>query len=134
MKPKVKKTRITPRRVQYEYGNPLGLLTDREHEVLCLIVCGATSREIGRMLTIQISTVEQHLGNIYDKIGAKNRTEAAIIAVRNHLQLSQQEEERIQDILYSLRKAAEDAKEKEKIKDFQDGLRKDSDLDSTCMP
>ncbi len=86
------------------------------------------------MLTIQISTVEQHLGNIYDKIGAKNRTEAAIIAVRNHLQLSQQEEERIQDILYSLRKAAEDAKEKEKIKDFQDGLRKDSDLDSTCMP
>jgi len=51
-------------------------LTDRENQVLKLIACGFTNREISRDLSISESTVENHIHNIYTKLGISNRAQA----------------------------------------------------------
>lgn len=60
-------------------------LTRREIEVLRLIAGGKSNRTIGEALGISINTVDRHVTNIYTKIGAGNRAEAASYAVRTHL-------------------------------------------------
>jgi DNA-binding CsgD family transcriptional regulator len=57
-------------------------LSDRERDVLRILVStGASNKEIGRRLGIADDTVKQHLASILCKIGAHNRTQAAIWAV-----------------------------------------------------
>ncbi|MBN1876133.1 MAG: hypothetical protein JXA33_18060 [Anaerolineae bacterium] len=51
-------------------------LSDRELEVLHLIVAGDTNREIADKLFIAISTVKTHINNIYGKLGVSNRVQA----------------------------------------------------------
>jgi NarL family two-component system response regulator LiaR len=60
-------------------------LTQREREVLALLVQGKTNDEIGRVLYISAATVRLHVSHILSKLGASNRTEAATIAARYHL-------------------------------------------------
>ncbi len=60
-------------------------LTQREVEVLALIAAGKTDREIGEELVISVRTVTTHVGNILNKVGAANRTEAATYATRQGL-------------------------------------------------
>jgi DNA-binding NarL/FixJ family response regulator len=55
----------------------LGLLTEREQEVLRLLAQGLTNREIGARLFLSAKTVEHHVGAVLRKLGAKTRTEAA---------------------------------------------------------
>jgi DNA-binding CsgD family transcriptional regulator len=55
----------------------LGLLTAREHEVICLVARGETNRQIARTLWISPNTVRKHLENIFEKLGVTNRTAAA---------------------------------------------------------
>lgn len=50
-------------------------LTQRETEVLRLIVEGYTNRQIGQELNISIRTVEGHRANISDKLGLHSRVE-----------------------------------------------------------
>jgi DNA-binding CsgD family transcriptional regulator len=57
-------------------GYPDGL-TGREVEVLRLLADGRTNAEIAARLVISVHTVERHLANVYRKIGARNRAEAA---------------------------------------------------------
>jgi LuxR family maltose regulon positive regulatory protein len=52
-------------------------LTERELEVLRLLVVGLPNKEIARTLVIAVGTVKQHLKNIYGKLEVHNRTEAA---------------------------------------------------------
>jgi len=54
----------------------LPALTDRENQVLKLIACGFTNREISGNLSISESTVENHIHNIYTKLGISNRAQA----------------------------------------------------------
>ena len=54
----------------------LPVLTDRENQVLKLIACGFTNREISHGLSISESTVENHIHNIYTKLGISNRAQA----------------------------------------------------------
>ena len=56
-------------------------LTRREAEVLRLVAAGKTDREIAEDLFIAVRTVTTHVGNILNKVGAANRTEAATYAV-----------------------------------------------------
>ncbi len=60
-------------------------LTDREREVLVFMVRGLNNQQIAKELTVGVSTIKYHLSNIISKLGATNRTEAATIAVQNHL-------------------------------------------------
>jgi DNA-binding CsgD family transcriptional regulator/tetratricopeptide (TPR) repeat protein len=57
-------------------------LSNREREVLGLIVLGRTNREIGERLFISQKTVGVHVGNILSKLGVSGRVEAAMVAVR----------------------------------------------------
>jgi DNA-binding CsgD family transcriptional regulator/tetratricopeptide (TPR) repeat protein len=60
-------------------------LSNREREVLGLIVEGRTNREIGERLFISQKTVGVHVGNILAKLGVSGRVEAAMVAVRLEL-------------------------------------------------
>ena len=51
-------------------------LTDREHEILDLMRLGRKNREIASELSIAESTVHKHIQNIFEKLHARNRTEA----------------------------------------------------------
>ncbi|MEZ4518161.1 MAG: response regulator transcription factor [Chloroflexota bacterium] len=65
--------------------NPLNKLTEREYEVLRLVVQGASNREIADKLVITEGTVKSHISNILNRLGASDRTQAAVIAVRHGL-------------------------------------------------
>ncbi|MGB5433620.1 MAG: response regulator transcription factor [Acidimicrobiia bacterium] len=60
-------------------------LTDREEATLELLARGLTNRQIAGKLMISISTVNFHVHNVLDKLGAKTRTEAVVIASREGL-------------------------------------------------
>ena len=60
-------------------------LTVREREVLALLVDGLSNLEIAEQLSIGMATVKYHLTNIFTKLGAKNRVEAATIALEHNL-------------------------------------------------
>ena len=55
-----------------------GGLTEREVEVLRLIVARKSNREIAEELVISVNTVFPHVSNIFGKTGTSNRAEAAI--------------------------------------------------------
>jgi DNA-binding NarL/FixJ family response regulator len=52
-------------------------LSGRELEVLKLVTEGMTDRDIGTALGISPRTVGRHVGNVLDKLGVRNRAEAA---------------------------------------------------------
>ncbi|HDQ93201.1 MAG TPA: response regulator transcription factor [Synergistetes bacterium] len=57
-------------------------LSSREREVLLYAARGLSSKEIARDLIISERTVQTHLGSIYDKLGARNKTEAMLLALK----------------------------------------------------
>lgn len=59
-------------------------LTEREHEVLNLLVQGITSnRELAERLVVSENTVKYHLRNILDKLHVQNRAQVVAYAVRH---------------------------------------------------
>lgn len=54
----------------------------REREVLLLAARGLPGKEIAAKLFISERTVQTHLASIYDKLGAKNKTEAMLLAIK----------------------------------------------------
>lgn len=61
------------------------VLSQRECEVLALVVEGLTNREIGEELGIARNTVKNHLRSIFAKLDVRNRTEATGYAVAHGL-------------------------------------------------
>ena len=59
-----------------------GDLTQREREVLALIVQGQSNDEISRTLTVSLYTVKSHVRSILTKLNVENRREAAKVAVQ----------------------------------------------------
>jgi two-component system, NarL family, response regulator LiaR len=60
-------------------------MTDREKEVLALMVEGLSNVEIGARLNISPSTAKFHVGNVISKLGVTGRTEAVVLALKYHL-------------------------------------------------
>ena len=56
-------------------------LTEREFNVISLVVDGLTNNQIAEKLHISVHTVKAHLEAIYDKFGVSNRVQAAIKAI-----------------------------------------------------
>lgn len=60
-------------------------LSDREREVLALIVQGLSNEEIAEQLVISHATARHHVSACLQKLGAANRAQAAALATKNHL-------------------------------------------------
>lgn len=70
--------------VEPEYAQVLESypLTERELEILQLIVDGCSNAEIARRLYITVGTVKTHVRNVLNKLGVSDRTKAAVRALR----------------------------------------------------
>jgi len=63
-------------------GAGLDALTSREREVLAELTHGRSNREIARALRIAEKTVKTHVSSVLAKLGVQDRTQAALLAVR----------------------------------------------------
>jgi two-component system NarL family response regulator len=66
----------------YSVGNPL---TKREQEILALIASGKSNQEIADILYIATGTVRVHVHTILKKLNARDRTQAALVAIQKKL-------------------------------------------------
>ena len=57
-------------------------LSVRENEVLELVAAGLTTKAISARLSIATSTVDWHIANAFEKLGASSRAEALAIMLR----------------------------------------------------
>ena len=60
-------------------------LTQRELDVLQILQTGWSSKEMASHLFLAETTVKSHLASIYRKLDVKNRTQAIVVALANHL-------------------------------------------------
>jgi two-component system, NarL family, nitrate/nitrite response regulator NarL len=65
---------------EFPADNPLSTLTERQRDVLSLLMGGQSNKEIARNLGLLESTVKAHVKIILGKLDATNRTQAAMIA------------------------------------------------------
>ncbi len=82
-----KKETVTIKAPEPEYSQIIEAypLTERELEVLELIVQGYNNAEISEKLYITVGTVKTHVRNILNKLCANDRTQAAVLALRSGL-------------------------------------------------
>jgi len=60
----------------------IGALTRREREILAQLAEGRSNREIARKLLLSEKTVKTHVSSVLAKLGVADRTQAALLAVR----------------------------------------------------
>jgi NarL family two-component system response regulator LiaR len=60
-------------------------LTERERQVLALMVQGLNNPQIAERLVVSRATIKFHVSSILTKLGATSRTQAVAIAVQNGL-------------------------------------------------
>ena len=65
-------------------GDPYGL-TERQREILTLVVEGLNNRDIARRLAISEHTVKHHLTQVFNKTGVSTRLELAMLATQRGL-------------------------------------------------
>jgi DNA-binding NarL/FixJ family response regulator len=63
-------------------SEPLDSLTQRETEILRLVVEGPSNKAIAQALSVSENTIKYHMRNILQKLDVQNRTEAATHAIR----------------------------------------------------
>ena len=63
--------------------NKYNNLTEREKEVLELIIQGKSNPQIANELILSIHTVKAHLESIYKKLGVHNKVQAAVYTIVN---------------------------------------------------
>ena len=64
----------------------LGLLTDREIEVLYSLTQGVNYKQISKILFISESTVKTHVNNIFTKLNVNDRTQAVLYALKHGIE------------------------------------------------
>ena len=58
-------------------------LTSRQRQIVHILGCGATNREIAERLGLREQTIKNQLSLIYGKLGVRNRLELAVHAARH---------------------------------------------------
>ena len=84
----IRKTAIIPEKkgeINYKLGKNLYGLTEREMEVLSLIVDGYSNPQISEKLVISISTTKTHVHNILQKLYVTSRSKAISMAMQEGL-------------------------------------------------
>jgi len=66
-------------------------LSEKEKEILQLLTWGRTNKEIASSLRVSPETVKMTLKNIFRKLGVENRTQAAVLAIKEQLNVRAQE-------------------------------------------
>jgi DNA-binding NarL/FixJ family response regulator len=61
---------------------PMGMLSERETEVLVHVARGLSNLQIATELHLSEATVKRHLANIYEKVGVRSRSEATRVALQ----------------------------------------------------
>ena len=61
------------------------ILTAKELEILRWIKHGKNNVDISEIMSLSPKTIEYHIGNIFKKLGASNRTAAVVLAIKNRL-------------------------------------------------
>jgi DNA-binding NarL/FixJ family response regulator len=77
--PQVARTILHARR----HPAPVAELTEREQEVLALVGRGMANKQIARALGIREGTVKAHLTSVFQRVGVRDRTSAALWARTN---------------------------------------------------
>ena len=62
--------------------NPVDGLTDRQRQVLCLLLDGQSNKEIARALGVLEGTIKVHLRTVMQRLGVRNRTQLALAAAK----------------------------------------------------
>ena len=63
-------------------ATPTVQLTPREGEILKLLAAGMSVAQVSQQLYVSASTTKTHMAKLYEKLGAANRTQAVMTAVR----------------------------------------------------
>jgi NarL family two-component system response regulator LiaR len=66
-------------------GRPTGQLSARERDVVKLLAQGMSNKQIARRLEIGVETVKTHVSSILEKLGAQDRTQAVVLALKRGL-------------------------------------------------
>jgi len=69
-------------KARFPLAQPSAILTEREREVLHLLVDGLTNRAISERLSVSLETVKSHVHHIMQKMHVKDRTQAAVVATK----------------------------------------------------
>lgn len=72
-------------RATQQAASPAPEFTERERDVLSLMVEGKSNAEIAEALVLSTATVKFHVSNVLSKLGAKSRTEAVVLALQEDL-------------------------------------------------
>ncbi len=72
----------TTLKARFPLTSSSALLTEREREVLRLLVEGLTNRAISERLSVSLETVKSHVHHIMQKMHVKDRTQAAVVATK----------------------------------------------------
>jgi DNA-binding NarL/FixJ family response regulator len=71
--------------IEQETESGADILTDREREVLHALRKGYTNQKLAELLVVSPKTVQNHLYNIYHKIGVASRSEAILWAIEANI-------------------------------------------------
>jgi len=82
LSPRLAASMLAEVRRQDSAGQADRVITPREEEVLQLIADGCSTPEVAEQLFISQKTVKNHLASIYQKLDARDRTQAVLQAVR----------------------------------------------------
>ncbi len=66
-------------------GSAIGLLSEREQQILSLLATGATSKEVAHKLALSTKTVSNHRARIITKLGVANTAAAISLAIKQGL-------------------------------------------------